>query len=52
VVPHSKDTVTLLAVPREVRLPLSRAEVVAKLLASFVVTAGGVVRVVKLFSSP
>ena len=41
-VPHTKDTVTLPAVPREVRLPLSRAEVVVMLLASLVVTAGGV----------
>ena len=46
-----KDTVTLLAVPREVRLPFSRAEVVARSAGS-VVTVGGVVVVVKLLSSP
>ena len=50
-VPHSKDTVTLPAVPREVRLPFRRAELVVTLLAALVVTVGGV-RVVKLLSPP
>ena len=40
------------AVPFEVRFPLSRAEVVARLVASKVVTDGGTVKVVKLSSSP
>jgi len=48
-VPQTNDTVTLPAVPREVRLPLSLAEVAATLLASFVVTEGGMV-VVRSFS--
>ncbi len=51
-VPHSNDTVTLPAVPSDVRSPLRVAEVVATLVASLVVTDGGMVRVVKLFSSP
>ena len=39
-IPHSKETVTLSAVPFEVRSPLRVAEVVSILAASFVVTVG------------
>ena len=49
--PHTKDTVTLPAVPREVRLPFRRAEFVVMPVAALVVTVGGV-RVVKLLSAP
>src|SRR5512136_658480 len=42
-VPHSNDTMTVLAVPREVRLPLRVAEVAVTLVASLVVTAGATV---------
>jgi hypothetical protein len=45
-VPQTKDTVTLPAVPREVRLPLSVTEVLPIPVAALVVTAGGV-RVLK-----
>ena len=46
-VPHAKDTVTLAAVPLEVRVPFRVAEVVVGLLAAFVVTNGDVGTVVK-----
>ncbi len=51
-IPHSKDTVTLLAVPSQVRSPLSRADLVSTLLGSLVVTNGDGGNVVKVFSSP
>ena len=51
-VPHTKDTVTLLAVPSDVRLPLSRAELVVTLAALLVVTDGVGGKVVKLLSAP
>jgi hypothetical protein len=43
---------TLLAVPNEASSPLRVAEVMAKLVASLVVTDGAVVDVVKVFSAP
>ena len=46
VVPHSKETVTLLAVPRLVRLPFRIAELVVILVALSVVTVGTVAVIV------
>ena len=51
-VPHSKETSTLEAVPRESKLAFKVAPVVVISLASSVVTESGVVPVVKLFSLP
>jgi len=42
-VPHSKETVTLVAVPIVVRLPFKVAELVVTLPAAFVITVGGTV---------
>ncbi len=49
---HSKETLTLPAVPREIKSPLSRAELVVIPLASLVVTVGEGGKVLKLFSAP
>jgi hypothetical protein len=51
-VPHLNDTLTLLAVPSQVRSPLRRAELVVILLGSTVLTDGDGGKVLKLFSSP
>jgi len=53
-VPHSNDTLTLAAVLRLVRFPLSLAELVPTAVAALVATVGAVadVGVVKEMSSP